>query len=379
MIEYRFAKPEDRRDILDFIDLVFSKNSVPHDFATLLPKVYGEDAVITAPHALAVENGHILGNVAVMPFSINIAGHLLKGGYVGSVSVHPSCRRSGIMRRLMEMQIEKAKADGLQFLSLGGQRQRYGYYGFSPCGVRCRFSLNTSNVRHALRDQDDSAFSFAPTVAGSDEEKAAYRLFNSQKVCGTRTEKGFTVICRSFKMEAVTVLYQGSFAGYVTASEDRTDIGELFLIKPEQIPAMIKAWFRVFGIKNLNISIPQWDSASAVQLVPIAEGVGCGSSGLTRVLDPEAFWSALLDLKAQLVPLRDGCLKIRLTDFDKTLAFTVKDGKTSVCPTEAAPDMVMSAQDALRELTTPWPQTVTVPGMLNWFPLPYALPSPDTF
>ena len=37
MLEKRWATPQDKHDIIDFIDFVFSKAHRPHDFATLLP------------------------------------------------------------------------------------------------------------------------------------------------------------------------------------------------------------------------------------------------------------------------------------------------------------------------------------------------------
>ena len=46
-IEYCKGTPADRQEILDFADLVFSKNSRPHDFATLLPKLYGPDGILS--------------------------------------------------------------------------------------------------------------------------------------------------------------------------------------------------------------------------------------------------------------------------------------------------------------------------------------------
>ena len=33
-----WAAPEEKQEIIDFIDLVFSKAHRPHDFATLIPK-----------------------------------------------------------------------------------------------------------------------------------------------------------------------------------------------------------------------------------------------------------------------------------------------------------------------------------------------------
>ena len=37
-----WAGPGEKEEIVEFIDYVFSKAHRPHDFATLLPKLYGE-------------------------------------------------------------------------------------------------------------------------------------------------------------------------------------------------------------------------------------------------------------------------------------------------------------------------------------------------
>ena len=37
--EASWARPQDRDEIVDFCDLVFSKAHCPHDFTTLLPKL----------------------------------------------------------------------------------------------------------------------------------------------------------------------------------------------------------------------------------------------------------------------------------------------------------------------------------------------------
>ena len=43
MTEYRKALCGELPQIIEFIDMVFSLSGTPHDFASLLPKLYGDN------------------------------------------------------------------------------------------------------------------------------------------------------------------------------------------------------------------------------------------------------------------------------------------------------------------------------------------------
>ena len=55
MSEYRKAKPEEREACIEFADYVFSKAHCPHDFETLIPRVYGEGVDSASMHRIAVD------------------------------------------------------------------------------------------------------------------------------------------------------------------------------------------------------------------------------------------------------------------------------------------------------------------------------------
>ena len=57
MTEFCRGRSQDQEEIIDFINMVFSQNSVPHDFKTLLPKLYGDDADTGCCHFLAKGRG----------------------------------------------------------------------------------------------------------------------------------------------------------------------------------------------------------------------------------------------------------------------------------------------------------------------------------
>ena len=134
MIEYRFADASYRADIIDFINMVFSQSAIPHDFKTLIPKVYADGRGFDEIHAIALDNQRVRGVVAQLPISAKYAGQDLKIGYIGSVSSHKYARGSGYMKVLMAMQLENAEKSGIDIMMLGGQRQRYEYFGYSPVG-----------------------------------------------------------------------------------------------------------------------------------------------------------------------------------------------------------------------------------------------------
>ena len=157
MTEYRLARPQEEADVLDFINMVFSMHSQPHDFAALLPKVYAHPG-FARYHYVAVEDGHIRGTVALLPLTLRVEENCaLKAGYIGSVAVHPYSRGAGHMKALMRMALTDAEAQGYDLLALGGRRQRYAYFGFEKGGQRLTFSLNSDNVRHAMADVDEDA------------------------------------------------------------------------------------------------------------------------------------------------------------------------------------------------------------------------------
>ena len=63
---YRKAKSEEREQCIELANYVFSTAHRPHDFETLIPKVYGEGRDCAPLHLAAVrEDGRFRAEVAV--------------------------------------------------------------------------------------------------------------------------------------------------------------------------------------------------------------------------------------------------------------------------------------------------------------------------
>lgn len=378
MTEYRFAEKHDLLKVIDFIDLVFSQAAGPHDFAQLIPKVYGDAHDYSHIHAIALEDGEVRGCVAVLPFDMTMAGEKLSVGYVGSVSVHRLSRGAGHMKKLMEMQIEKAKTDGADMMVLGGQRQRYGYFGFSPVGGAYGYTVTHANVRHALKDVDASAFTFARMDTAADSAYA-FGLYQQQPVCGSRTAENFAEIALTFHSQGWIIKQNGKNAGYLIANRDQKAFAEIVLEDQTLVPAVIKAWMSTYGVRNLSVAAAPYNKPLNRTLAAFAEGYGLGQDGYVLCLNYANTIRSWMKLKNSITRLSEGV--VRLGIGDEVLQLSVQNGAVSVEKSTEKADVVLSpaAADQLLFGFNRFyaPEAEGVPA--DWFPLPLSIPRVDTF
>lgn len=380
MITYRFADERDMESIIDFINMVFSMLRVPHNFEEMLPKVYGSENCHPEIHAIAEEDGRICGCVGLYEFPLTVCGETLRVGYVGSVSVHPRMRGRGVMKALMQMQLEAAKEKGLDMVVLGGQRQRYQYYGFETCGGVYRYAISAANVRHALGEADASGLTFAPMTQA--DVPFALALYGTQPVCGARTEKNFLDSARSYRQQPMILLQGGERAGYVIASQDGQTITEILTQDAALLPAAIKAYALWGGARSLRVDAAAHDLPLNEALAPICEGYTISASSMLSVQNPARVIRAYMRLKQTVAPLADGELTLAFGDRG-TVRIAVKGGEITVEEAQAGAELALDARQA--HLLLFGFNRFAVPAALRgcapegWFPLPFGLPEADSF
>ena len=131
------------------MNLAFGK-SPPADFASILPKLYRPDDSLMACLWALRRDGRIRAVVGIHPLTWKVGAATLPVAGIGGVSTHPDCRGQGMMQRLMTHCVGVMKEEGYPLSVLGGQRQRYGYFGYERCGVEVELRLNKSNIRHCF-------------------------------------------------------------------------------------------------------------------------------------------------------------------------------------------------------------------------------------
>lgn len=384
MIEYRASIASERDDVIDFANYVFSQAHRPHDFKTLLPKVYGEraDWAALAPlHYLAVRDGRIRALVACPQIAMRVAGVELRAGLVGTVSVHPYARGEGHMKALMRMMLDDQRARGSDLLMLGGQRQRYQYFGFEHAGTCAEFPVNAANLRHAFPNLDAAGIEFAPL----DEDRAdlldqAFALYERGLVAGARPRPQFLDILRSWQMSPRAILREGAFAGYLCAGESGT-LRELTLAEEALLPAVLKRWFERSGAREARLTVMPYEAERLRALRGFAERYSLGTVEMVNVLNWPRVLAASLALKNTYQPLRSGRATLSI-EGEATLELCVRDGAATVreAPDRAAVDLRLSHLAAIDLLFSPLSALTQAPECFqNWLPLPIAFSGQDGF
>ena len=383
MTEYRFARPEDEEKVLDFIDFVFSQAHRPHDFARLLPKVYAHPG-FSALHAVAVrEDGSVRGTVAMLPLTVRMGeADELKVGYIGSVSAHPRDRGAGHMKALMAMQLEEARRRGYDLLALGGQRQRYGYWGFERGGAQLSFSLNEANVRHALKREKDPNASdddmFFLKIEGADEpalEKIA-KLHAAQPIfCPRGRDRLYDILCSFGGAPYAIGGAEGEIIGYFVEQGDR--ISELVLQDEKDLYTFLRCWMA--GREDGTVTAYPWQRERVLALQKVAESCRVEDAKMFKILHWPRVLEAALRFRQSVQPLPSGRRVIGIEGAG-TLALSVEGAKVSAAWTEETPLRVLGERDAVALFFSPQAQIMEIDPLLKaWLPLPLSIPRPDNF
>ncbi|MBR1585212.1 MAG: GNAT family N-acetyltransferase [Clostridia bacterium] len=374
MTEYRWGRPGEEAEILDFINLVFSQSARPHHFDALIPKVYAHSDF--APlHALAVTNGRIRGAVAMLPEQVSLAGEVLNGGYIGSVSVHEKARGEGHMKRLMAMQIDAAQRQGYDFLALGGRRQRYGYFGFEKSGAALEFSINADNIRHGLKDVPDAPV-IRPLTGQDDPALPDLIALQARQpfFCRRAPDRFYETLTTYNASPFVISDAAGACQGWLVAIDRQ--IIEIVVRDAEFLPQAIKAWMK--GRPSCTVSLPLWQRREAEILNGFAENCSAGETDMLRVLHWPRVLAAALTLKEQIQPLPDGRVVLEIDG--QRWALSVRNGAVRVEETDDAPCKVLTDRQATGLLFTPYAAlTESHPLLQAWLPLPLTIPVPDQF
>jgi len=153
----RHAVAADRTEMVRVLRTAFSDGSGPTvDFLRLYPHLFHESRI--ANHFVRVEEGRIIGVVGLYPYRVRMAGVEFAAAGVGQVATLPKYRGRGVMASLLRRACQETDARGCDFVWLGGDRLRYGRYGWATGGVKLRFGLKSRYLPEPPPERDVSPF-----------------------------------------------------------------------------------------------------------------------------------------------------------------------------------------------------------------------------
>jgi predicted N-acetyltransferase YhbS len=371
----------DFEEAVDFLNLVFGTHG-PHDFELLLPKLYRRDDECMGWNRAVKEGGRIRAIVGLFPLSWQVGDTQLKMGGIGGVSSHPRCRGAGYMKALMLDCVDTMRREGQHLSWLGGQRQRYGYFGYERCGVGLEYRVSKTNLRHI--GAQPGTLRFVPIEEGDKAELArAKELYDARPSRATREGHDFWQICRSWQDRPhAAVDEDGDMVGYVVANSSGDHLSEVCAVDAAEAATMVRAWVGDTKAGSVVVDVPAWDLGLGRALDVFAEGAQAKTSGNWQIFDWCAVLEALLLLKGRTAPLADGEAVLEIQGYGR-LRLVVRQGEGRCERTDAAAGLSCDALTAHRLLFGPLSpaQVVELPravwALEAWCPLPLSWARPD--
>ena len=371
----------DFEEALDVLNLAFGK-APPRDFEAILPALYRRGEEEMSWNFALRERGRIRAVVGLFPLAYRWGGATLRVAGIGGVSCHPHARGRGYMQQLMDHCVQAAPAEGFHLSWLGGQRQRYGYFGYEKCGVllpayaepnQCAPCLGGSRFRDRLspaRPQRPHASARCDWPA---RRPAVSRSARPSPVLRPAPELGPPALCGPLARWPHDRLPRRS-------GRPGRCVTELLAVNEgEPELDMAAAWVQRHG--DTCFELPPW-SRLLPKLAQLCEGASASSSGNWQIFDWATTLDALLKTHAALMPLMDGAVVVEIEGYGR-VALEVRENAAQCVRTEAAPALQIDGCAAMRLLCGPLPPSLVLPlpaaaaPLEQWCPLPLFLGRQD--
>ena len=134
----RLARREELPEILELVDRTFDYGG--GGMATHLPDAY--DDPTPEHHAVVRRDDSIVGHVGCFPRTLVVDGGELETRMVGGVATDKRYRGNGYMSALIRFWLNRMVSEGIALSNLGGDRQRYGRFGWETTGQECVYAIS---------------------------------------------------------------------------------------------------------------------------------------------------------------------------------------------------------------------------------------------
>ena len=347
MYKAEWAKETDFDEILEKADIIFGGEGNTDYFQLYHPKLYSVRNSATE-HLIVREEDGIKGMLGVFPAEMNVCGRSLKIDGFGTMGVLKEARGKGYMKDLMNTAVNaSAKRADLAFL--GGRRQRYEYFGFTPSGISAQFSFNTDNGRHSTGGADTSEFSFKKITAFDNEALDFIEALTVRKAAYVKRDRKLLYsILHTCRNVPYLITRNEKTVGYVVAGGENRTISEIELEDLSMLPLVLSAYLKHFELRAIfvagNFMFERQKLKALEAVCETCTITGCESfliHDFVKVLD------AFLALKATYTKLYDGETVFGIKGHGN-IAIKIQNGIHNVVKTDDRPNVELTPIEATR-------------------------------
>lgn len=239
----RRATSEEFPEMMRLVDRCFRKTEGA--MAARLPFCYDERH--PERHAIVRQDGEIVAHAAAIPQTLVIGDDAVDCPGIGGVATDPRFRGNGHMTSLLEFWMERLEAP---MIELGGDRQRYGRFGWENAGREFRFFLTSRSI-------PDEAGSSPVTEyeAGEGQIDRLHRIHGGERL---RVERSREETKRVHDRAGnVTLLTTGDTGAYVSFSSrsSETTVTE-FGGSGEKVVDLLATAFDWYDLESATVFVP---------------------------------------------------------------------------------------------------------------------------
>ncbi|HAX84058.1 MAG TPA: hypothetical protein DCY15_06240 [Ruminococcaceae bacterium] len=349
---YGRGKDEDNKKLIAFLDEVFfTDDPEERDFLNLLPKCY-KDQYRPAYNNFVVqdENGEFRSAIGSFYNEMTVGDEQIKACCIGNVAVGTKYRSMGYMIELMELSVKDMGENGVDVAYLGGQRQRYGYFGFESSGTSYRFNFSRSAYRHALKAMPCGLEIEKLTSDDTESIENIEKIYSKLPIRSNRKpESYFDVLC-SWRDRPYVLKKDGEFVGYFVLDYTKNNVNEFGAVDPEYYPNLVAAVMEKTEALHVGFVVAPFESEKIRFFTENADGLNIDGCEMILVYNFEKVIRAYLGAKAKYCKLCDGTFTVLIhgKEGDENLRIEVCGNKVTVDKFDGKADFELSHHAATR-------------------------------
>ncbi len=373
-------KAGDFDDLMVFLGEAFGHG--PTWFHTNLPTIYQPTDEDMANNFAIRVDGRLAAVVGVFPATMICGDRPLKHAGIGGVSTGRDFRRLGLMKRVMDHVVQAIREEGYALSYLGGQRQRYRYWGWERTGLTLRARLCHANLRHEPTWQRIVPLSLR-RVEANDPCLPAMQALHDQRPRRMSRPRFADHLVEWSGQPMVGVDVDDQVAAYGCMRAGKSEIDDLTARDADAALGFVRAAIEVEKHDQFLFLDPVVEPALQ-PLIDMAEVVSLEESGNWQIFDWPAVTEALLRLSMRRRPLLDGRVVLEAQGHAGVrFEISVERGNPACHKTNATPHLSADACLLTRALFGPLSpsQVLAVPPraaiLEQWCPLPLFLSHQD--
>lgn len=336
----RTLKPEEFEDLFDLQNRAFNLEALGYnlDLARAAP---ADDELRN--HLVIEEDGKIVSNVSVYPCPVLIRGVRLEVGYIGGVATELEYRGRGFMSSLLEYSLEKMTREGYDLSTLGGDRDRYGRFGWEVAGQQCFYTIGSKSIRTV---EDTAPVEFRPYTGEESDLRTIVQLHDAEPIRTPRSQQKYRLMFNNLQKKTMQVWLAevpglgSSYSVFERQNENAAAVIE-FGGNPEVFKRFLRRFMEKEKLERITVSAPALYTPFTPVLTEISGGYQIRPFKMMRIMDLGGYMekmSPLIEERLKTVGLKAFTLSLEVSEtgqgvtleFDEDLRVDRKSGKNKV-------------------------------------------------